>query len=123
DARVVDHDVEPAEARDRLAHAALDARLVGDVGLDRERALAELRRQRARCGGVDVRDDGPRALADEALGNAAADPLRAAGDDDDLALVPHLTSLYRGRRWRMTASASSSNGASSWPSGCGGRAA
>ncbi len=86
DAGVVDEHVDgPELGRDRLEHR-VDARGIGDVGGDRERA--ELARHRLGAGGVARGDRHARAGLAERPGERLPDTAIAAGDDGDLAVEP-----------------------------------
>ena len=77
-----------AAALDGLVDQALHRRLVGDVD-GRGRRLAGTRGC-GLLGALQVGDDDARALVGEPVGDRAADPLRRAGDDRDLAVErPH----------------------------------
>ena len=79
-------DIEPAMAAPDFGESRLDARLVGDVGDEREGPVAELPR-----GGLDGRrvavhepDDGP--FADEGSRGPVSDATAGTGADRDLAV-------------------------------------
>ena len=60
--RVVDEDVQPAEALHGRRHTGLDARQVGHVNRVKPARLAELIRNALPAGRIDIRHDHPRAL-------------------------------------------------------------
>ena len=83
EAGVVDEDVDPAAALERLRRHALGLLLGGDVDAEPD-ASFELGRRL--LGPREIGDDDPRALTGETLGDRASDPLGAAGDDRNLAV-------------------------------------
>src|SRR5690606_13118504 len=84
---VVHEDVDLAELRDRGRHEAVDVLLLRDVGAGE--GAADLAGRRTGLALVDVDDHHARALGDIALGDRAADALRAAGDDRGPVLESH----------------------------------
>ena len=70
----------------RVVDRGLHAVRVGHVGVHERGGLAELAHQPDASLRVEVGDDDPSALLHEHLGDRPADPVRAAGDDRDLAL-------------------------------------
>ena len=89
--RVVDQDVDPAEALDGLRNQVLDRLLVADVELDaghavRAVAAGDFRGELLAVG--DVGDHDARAFGGERLRIVPADAPGAAGDDRDLACEP-----------------------------------
>ena len=83
DARVGEHEIEPAEELHGFADHRRDALLVGYVDADGDRALAQLP---GHLGGqrlVHVGDDDRRAFFVQLLGDASAEALRRAGDNGD----------------------------------------
>ena len=78
--------MQPAEVLLSVLDRGLHAVRVGDVGVDERRGLAELVRHLGRGLVIDVGDHDSSALLDEHLGDRPSDPVRAAGDDRDLAL-------------------------------------
>ncbi len=84
DAGVGDDDVEAAEALDRLGDRASHRRLVGDVGADPDRPLADSLGRVARLTGVEV-DDRDRGAAQLHLARGLVpDPARGSGHEGDL---------------------------------------
>ena len=83
DGRVVDEDVDAAEALETGVERALDVVGARDVALQPEPALAERRRRVARQVAVDVGDRDVRALAHVALRHGAAEPAPAPGHERD----------------------------------------
>ena len=77
-AGVVGHHVQAAEALDGEVDQRLHLVGVGDVGLLERRDIAERRGERLAGVGVDVGDDDPRALLDEALDQRPPDAAAAA---------------------------------------------
>ena len=84
DARVVDDDVDGAEALHRRVGEGLDAAAVADVGLDGERA--EVVGGPVQRRHLDVADHELRAGRGQAAGDAQPDARRAAGDHRNLAV-------------------------------------
>ena len=82
-AGVVDEDVDRPAALDDLVGQALDVVLVGDVDGEPD-AVRE--RRGGLVGSVQVGDDDARACGGQSFGDRAADALRRAGDDGDLAV-------------------------------------
>ena len=93
---VRDDDVDAAEGERRLAVGVDDRRLVGDVGHDCDRGVAEFGGVLGGTFAVDVGDDDAGALGDERPGDGAADAAGAAGDQGDRSLE-----LPRRRRERQ----------------------
>ena len=92
EAGVVDEDVDRAAALDDLVDQPLHVGLVRDVGGDAD----AVRERRGRLlGAVQVGDDDARALRRQALGDRAADALRRAGDDRDLAVEAAISGSAR----------------------------
>jgi hypothetical protein len=95
DACVRDENVDAAEQLVDAAERARDLDLVGDVAEQRG-----LEARDARMGGLhlalaDRKRDDTRSLGQEAAARRLADPARAAGDDDALALEPvHAATMY-----------------------------
>ena len=86
DAGVGDDDVEAAEALDRLGDGRHDRPVVGDVGGDPDRPLADPLGRLARLLGVEV-DDRDRGAAQVHLARRLeADPARGAGDQRHLSV-------------------------------------
>ena len=86
--RVVDEDVDPAEAAHGLLDRAFDVALAADVGYLGEGVApgrADLLCRPLAAVGLQLRDADARALAREHERDAAPDPLARAGDDRDLA--------------------------------------
>ena len=93
DARVGDEHVQGAEIQDGLLHEVLQAVHVGDVGLDEDGAvvpgdLIERSGGRGAHGLIEVGHHDVRALAHELAGDALAEALGRARDDDRLAFHP-----------------------------------
>jgi hypothetical protein len=87
-AGVVVQDVEPAEMAGRGLDGARDAVGIGDIGRDRDRAIAgEMRALLARRR-IDLGDRDAGALAGEQDRGGAADPGARAGDQRHLAFEP-----------------------------------
>src|SRR5262249_48659467 len=97
-ARIVDENVEAAEAPDGCRDHALNIASASDVNLDRDR----LRALACAFGGDGLRgalvsDDAPRSLIGEQQRSRAPDPRAAARDDADFVLEPH-RSIFGGVR-------------------------
>ena len=87
DAGVGHHDVEAAEALDRLGDGGHDRGVVGDVGADPDRPLADPLGRLARLLGVEI-DDRDRGAAHVQLARRlVADPARGAGNQRHLSVA------------------------------------
>src|SRR6266536_2336472 len=84
DARVVHHDVKPAELLDGEVDRPLNLVGVDDVGRLEGDGGAELGRQRLATRGVDVGDDDAGTFLDEKLDGRAAETARASRDGRNL---------------------------------------
>jgi hypothetical protein len=79
-------DVDPAEALHRLAHGAFQGAQVGDVGLDRERAIAERGGVLLEQVGLEPDEGDVRAFGIEPLGGRGTDAARCTRDEDGTAV-------------------------------------
>ena len=91
-ARVREHQIEPAELFDRLRDHVCDGFLVGDVDGDSDGALAHFRCDLLCQRLVHIGDDDACAFLIQLLRNALAEALGRAGHDADLAAEPALAS-------------------------------
>ena len=122
-AGVVDQDVDPAEGRQRGLDAALDLRVLADVGLAIQRPFAQLIGQRLAGRGIAADQHHVGASRGQPARDIRAQPLRAAGDDGGLAgqagkaLEIHDVSLFSARppsAWPRPPSRSARS-AACWP--------
>ncbi|KAG0922685.1 hypothetical protein G6F31_019812 [Rhizopus arrhizus] len=84
-ARVVDQDVQPAEARQRGVDAALDLAVLSDVGLAEQGAPVQLLSERLARLSVAPDQHHVHAGRSQAARDIGAQALRAAGDDGGFA--------------------------------------
>ena len=82
---VGDGQVQPTVLDGELGEC-LDLGLVGDVAVRRDHSVAVGVGQCREAPGVDVAGDDDGAVADEAIGDGAADPRSCSGDEGDLAV-------------------------------------
>ena len=99
DPGVGDGDVEPAEALDRLGDGGHHRAVVGDVGADPDRPLADPLGRLARLVGVEVEDRDRGAAQVQLARGLVADPAGGAGDQRHLAVEAvggHRAAAYSG---------------------------
>ena len=91
-ARVVDHHIQPAMQAQGFIDQGLDVGGLRHVGLEKRRRTArshDLGHHALATGLVDVVDDDLATLGGQALGNAFANAVASAGDDDGFVLHAH----------------------------------
>ena len=96
DPRVRDDDVDAAEREHAVSVGGDDGHLVGDIGSNADRDIAEVSGQPEHAFLVEIRRDDAGAFGGERSRDRAADPAGGAGDERDASLE-----LARGRRERQ----------------------
>src|SRR5690606_417891 len=98
-AGVVDEDVDATEQLEGLLQAGAGRLLVGHVGADADRALADLGGGRLRVGLLAGGEDDVGALVAQRLGDGEADSSRRSGDDGRAALQSEVHQISLGVGW------------------------